>query len=143
MFQVTQSQFDSLANGPFIERIAALLADRMPPKMKEMPREFLMRMAQDTVVVARSYGLTAEDDIGGFALNMLTINPHFHLQPHIHAILIRQDIAAPDRMERILSDASDQDWNEAQAMTSATEYWQVVFARPDDSPNHENGGQVV
>lgn len=89
-------------------------------------------MARHAIFVARSYGLQNERDIASFALAMLNINPLFHLQKRIHAILIEKGISGDERLDRIISDASDFDWEEAGSVTDASAYWQKIFGGPDD-----------
>ena len=67
--------------------------------------------------VARGYGQTTERDLTFFVLNMITINPECHRQPHIHAILDDAALTPADRREKLLGDVSEEEWQEAAKMT--------------------------
>jgi hypothetical protein len=131
--KITQSQMAMMAEGPFVEKIGRLLESKFPnPNHRQMPPEFRNKMARHAIFVARSYGLKNERDIASFALAMLNINPLFHLQKRIHEILERKEVSGDERLDRIISDASDFDWEEAGSITDASAYWQKIFAGPDD-----------
>lgn len=131
--KITHSQMAMMAEDPFVQKIGRLLESKFPnPNHRKMPPEFRNKMARHTIFVARSYDLKAERDIVSFALAMLNINPLFHLQKRIHEILLRKDVSGDERLDLIISDASDPEWEEAGKMTDASMYWQKIFAGPDD-----------
>ncbi len=84
-------------------------------------------MAEHGVEVARGYDLVTERDLTFFVLNMLTINPEFHRQPHIHGILRDSALSPPERRQRMLAEVSDAEWEEAAAMTDPDRYWSRVL----------------
>ena len=49
-------------------------------------------------------------------------------QPRIHGILTDKALARPERRERLLTDVSDGEWEQAAQMTDADDYWLRVLA---------------
>ena len=133
MLQLRPDQLDVFAEPAFERRIAALLRENLPPVMREMPETLLVRVARHTIAVARSYKLLTEREIGTFALQMVHINPEFHLQPRLHAILSRPAAPGVDRLEALLAEGSDDDWTAAQGMSDGAAYWSRVLSAPDGS----------
>ena len=95
---------------------------------EERARLPVRAMVEHGVGVARAtYGLETERDLMLFVLNMITINPEFHLQPRIHAILKDDELPRPVRREKLLTDVSDAEWEQAATMTNHDQYWSRVL----------------
>lgn len=84
-------------------------------------------MAKHGISVARKYGLTTEQHLVEFTLDMLTIHPRFHEQQDIQTILDDRTKSAGDRMQAILADVPESAWDQAEAYPDADIYWSEVF----------------
>jgi len=130
MLRIGQQQHRSLGDKDFIDRLENSIAeDTFGRKVsaEERARLPLRAMIAHGVEVARGYGLETERDLALFVLNMLTINPEFHRQPRIRALLEDPALSPPDRREKLLTDVSDEEWNEAAEMTDPDRYWSRVL----------------
>lgn len=127
---ISGSQMDAFAEDAFVRRIADIIGEGLPAR-RGMPHSALTKIAKHCISVARGYGFATERGIGNFTLNMVTVNPEFHKQEHIHAILENRAIPEAERLQRILSDVSDEDWEQAAAMVNPTLYWNKVLNTPD------------
>ena len=126
MLRIRKKQHEALADKAFIDRLEEYVAeDTFGRKVsaEERARLPIRGMVAHGIEVARGYGLRTERDLMLFVLNMITINPEWHRQPHIHAILQDKALAPPDRREKLLTDVSDDEWEEAAAMTDGNRYW--------------------
>jgi hypothetical protein len=139
MLQISDNSMRVLADDAFARRLAALISSKAPAD-DPLPANVVLILARHMIKVARSYGLKTERDISTFGLDMLTISPEFHKQPRIHAILTDDTKAPGERMRRLLSDASAQDWNDAEKMTSRAAYWASVLQSGGigNGPNPQN-----
>lgn len=133
MFRVKSRNQRPFADGDFIDRLEELLAEdfygrKVTPE--ERSRVPFREMIEHGVDVGRGYGLKTERDLAGFVLNMVRINPEFHRQPRINSILRDTALSAPERREKLLTDVSDDEWEEAARMTDADDYWDRVLPDP-------------
>jgi hypothetical protein len=130
MLRIRKKQHEALADKAFIDRLEEYVAeDTFGRKVsaEERARLPIRGMVAHGIEVARGYGLRTERDLMLFVLNMITINPEFHRQRHIHEILQDASLSPPDRREKMLSDVSDEEWEEAARMTNADRYWSRVL----------------
>lgn len=140
MLQLRPDQLDVFAEPAFERRIVALLSENLPPVMRAMPEPLLATVARHAIAVARSYRLFTEREIGTFALQMVHINPEFHRQPQLHAILSRPPAPGVNRLEALLAEGSDDDWTAAAAMSDGAAYWsRVLSATEGNDPPQERG----
>jgi hypothetical protein len=133
MLRIRREQHDALGEKDFVDRLEALVAESVFVRQvtaAERRRLPLRAMIVHGIEVARGYGLETERDLTVFVLNMITINPDFHRQPRIHAILRDTSLEPEARREKILTDVSDEEWEEAERMTDADRYW--ARALPED-----------
>jgi hypothetical protein len=130
MLKIRKPQHQSLSDKGFIDRLEASIAEDIFGRKvsgEERMRLPIREMVEHGVGVARGYGLVTERDLALFVLNMLTINPEFHRQPRIHGILKDSSLEPPERREKLLTDVSDEEWDEAGKMTDADRYWARVL----------------
>jgi hypothetical protein len=130
MFRVHKKQHDALGEKSFVDRLEADLCEEVlgrPASREERARLPFREMILHGVAVARGYGLETQRDLALFVRNMVTINPEFHLQPHIHAILQDPALEPPERREKLLMDVSDEEWDQAARMTVPDAYWSRVL----------------
>jgi hypothetical protein len=130
MFRVHKRQHEALGEKSFVDRLEADMCEELlgrPSSLEERARLPFREMIKHGVAVARTYGLVTQRDLALFVRNMVTINPEFHLQPHIHAILKDPSLEPPERREKLLMDVSDEEWDEAAKMTPSDPYWARVL----------------
>lgn len=130
MLKIRKPQHQSLSDKDFIDRLEASIAEDIFGRKvsgDERTRLPIREMVEHGVLVARGYDLVTERDLALFVLNMITINPEFHRQPRIHAILKDPSLEPAERREKLLSDVSDEEWDEAGAMTDPDRYWARVL----------------
>ena len=84
-------------------------------------------MIEHGIGVARSYGFETQRDLMLFVLNMITINPEWHRQPKIQAILQDKSLTPPARREKLLTEVSEDEWEQAGEMVDEDEYWTRVL----------------
>ena len=133
MFRIRQQQQRSLGDQAFIGRLEEVLGEDFygrKPTPEELTRVPFREMIEHGIEVARGYGLKTERDLAGFVLNMVRINPEFHRQPRINAILKDASLEPPERREKLLTDVSDDEWEEAARMTDADDYWDRELKAP-------------
>ena len=126
MFKVHQKQHAAVAERAFVERLENHVAEdilRRRVSAEERSRLPIRAMVEHGLVVARTYGLETERDLMLFVLNMITINPEWHHHPKINAILTDSTLSRPARREKLLTDVTDDEWEEAGVMVDEDEYW--------------------
>ncbi len=126
MFKVHQKQEDVAGEKAFVDKVEGYIAeDILKRRVSAIERERLpiRAMVVHAIAVARSYGQETERDLMLFALNMITINPEWHRQPRIHSILRDKTLTGPVRREKLLTDVSEDDWEQAGKMIDEDEYW--------------------
>ncbi|MBL9104838.1 MAG: hypothetical protein JNL82_28090 [Myxococcales bacterium] len=139
MLKIRTAQEDALADEDFVRRLIAHIQTRAPDSAARLTYAQLRSVVRHGIRVARSYDLTSERDLAAFTLDMLAVNPEFHRQYELSAILKNPDTPIDERMDRLLG-ASDPSWDEAATMTDAAVYWQNVLdsdpesSLPDPTP---------
>src|SRR5688572_13946714 len=121
MFRIRSAQLDAIALERFIDKAEKLIVDQwfkrrsFPEERARLP---LRRMLVHAVGVARRYGLESERDLMVFAMHMIEINPAFHEEPQIHAILSDGSLSGAEKRGRILTDVTDAAWDAAASRTN-------------------------
>jgi hypothetical protein len=130
MFKVHQKQEDAVAERAFVDKVEEYLAEDLLERRvsaEERARLPIRAMIEHAIVVARGYGLETQRDLMLFALNMITVNPEWHRQPKIQAILTDAGLTPPARREKLLTDVSYDEWEEAGRMVDTDAYWSRVL----------------
>lgn len=111
-----------MARVDFLARIEELIRVNLPPSAARALD--VRRMARHCVETAEGKGLITERAIAAFTLHMVRINPEFYRQPTMASLL--QDISVDEstRMEQLLTDPSEEAWDEAAVMCDPALYWQ-------------------
>jgi hypothetical protein len=126
MLKIHREQETLVAEKAFVDKVEGFIAEdllRRRVSAEEKARLPLRAMIEHALVVARGYGWETQRDLMLFALNMITINPGWHRQPHIQAILQDKGLTPPARREKLLVEVSEEEWDEAGAMVDEDEYW--------------------
>ena len=131
MLRISRRQWGDMARMDFLDRVEALVRVNLPEPAR---RAFdVRRMTEHCVVTAEGEGLITERAIAAFVLHMIRINPEFYLQPTLDAILGDTSVDESARMERLLTDPSEADWEEAAVMCDPADYWEP-FLLPGPAP---------
>lgn len=110
-----------MARVDFLDRIEALIRVNIP---ESAARAFdVRRMARHCVETAESKDLITERAIAAFVLHMVRINPEFHRQPTMASLLMDTSVDESTRMEQLLTDPSEEAWEEAAVMCDPDLYW--------------------
>jgi hypothetical protein len=131
MFRIRKAQHDAMAMKLFIDRMEGYILERWFGRQvlgEERAGLPMRAVIQHGVDVAQGYGLETERDLMLFVLNMINVNPEFHRQPHVHAILEEASVTGPEWRERLLTEVSDAEWEQAAVMTNADDYWTRVLS---------------
>lgn len=124
---IGQSVDDIAAEESLLRNMTEFLSYSIPHFERDIPKNDRDIMIKHSIKVARSYGFKTEQDIAVFIAHMMTINPGFHNQPRIHAILTNPTIPIKERLDHIVSDPTEQDLEQASKMVDATVYWARVL----------------
>ena len=130
MLKVHREQEMAVADRAFIDKVEEYVAEDILNRRvsaEEKARLPLRGMIEHAVGVARGYGWETQRDLMLFALHMITINPGWHRQPKIQAIVEDRSLAPPVRREKLLTDVSDDEWEQAGEMVDEDEYWTRVL----------------
>lgn len=133
MLKMNEPQMDVAAEESLLRNMTEFLSYNIPHFERDIPKKDRDIMIKHCIKVARSYGFRTEQDIAGFVGHMMTINPGFHNQSRIHAILINPAIPIKERLDRLVVDANEQDWEQASKMVNATVYWARVLQSADET----------
>lgn len=128
MFKIRDDQEHALADEDFVQRVMNYLQARLPLQVARLTASELRAVVRHGIEVARSYDLRSERDLFTFTLDMLAVNPNFHLQREIQGVLNDANIPVDERMPRA-TDLPEESWREAGTMTDPAEYWGELLAR--------------
>lgn len=111
-----------MARVDFLDRIESLIRVNIP---ESAARGFdVRRMARHCVETAESQGLITERAIAAFVLHMVRINPEFYRQSVMASLLADTHVDESTRMENLLTNPSEEAWEEAAVMCDPALYWQ-------------------
>lgn len=129
-FLIRREQFAAIADADLTRRVKRSIImeyelSRTVPGKDD--RRGLDAMIRHGLAVARAYGFETEQDLATFVLHMILINPAFHREPTIHAILVDPSMPAADKPDALLG-IPEEAWEAAEAMTDPVAYWNEVKA---------------
>ena len=124
---IRTDQWSSMARPNFLDRIETLIQVNLPAWV--LKNLSVRRIADHCMNTAEGYVLIEERAIAAFTLHMIRINPEFHRQSRIGAILQDRSVDDSARMERLLTDTAESDWEEAATMCDPSVYW-LPFITP-------------
>jgi len=121
-----------MARVDFLDRIEKLIRVNIPESAARSLD--LRRMARHCVETAEGAGLITERAIAGFVLHMVRINPEFYRQSTMASLLADTSVDESMRMENLLTNPSEEAWEEAAVVCDPALYWQpfrVYGSTPD------------
>ena len=131
MIRISGRQWGHMARVDFLDRIEELIRVNLPPSART---EYDVRtMAKHCVETAEGKGLITERAIAAFVLHMVRINPEWYRQPTLASLLRDTSVDESTRMEQLLTNPSEEVWDEAVLMCDPVRYWQP-FRMPAPSP---------
>lgn len=128
MLKLRQEQMDAFqatADEMFVGRIVGHLradyADSVVRlatgafEVRHLPDAALRAMVRGGLARARGYGMTAEASLAAFVALMVEVAPNFDEHPLLQRILKDPQVPADSRVERLLNEATEQNWQAAAA----------------------------
>jgi hypothetical protein len=115
MFRLRDQHIDALrpqAEAEFIVRIAAHLKKQAFPEVSTLDDEALMRRIRLGLTRARRYRMLRESTLVAYVALMFQFAPNFDELPKFAAVLADRKIPPDDRIDELVSCASDGDWQE-------------------------------
>lgn len=112
--------FQPVADELFVKRLAAQLREKhaqaavlLPSSIttvKKLPEETLLELVRNAVARAREYGFRTESGLAAFVVIMFEAAPNFDAHPLIRRVLKDAETTPDARLERILEETSEENW---------------------------------
>jgi hypothetical protein len=83
-------------------------------QVKSRPEDAVFGMVMSGMNRARDHGLTIDSDIATFVSLMFSFAPNFDAQPAIHAVLSDERFSPNERLELLIEQTTDEQWDEAE-----------------------------
>jgi hypothetical protein len=118
MLHLTNNQLDKLVvpnEQALVDFIANALRQDSADYVEGLPIPTLQRMVRTGIARARSYGLTAPEDLLTYVGIMFQVAPNFDRQPAIHAVLVDPVIPPNKKLDVLTEPRFDAAWDEADA----------------------------
>jgi len=136
MLLVTKDQRRDAGYSAFVDRIVRHMKLHYRAEVITMPARTLRGRVMHCITKGREKGFTFERSLAVFTAQMMRINPRFHEQRDIAALLADQERPEQERLEGLIAEISPRSWDEAEMMCDAAEYWRIVDREMAD-PNGE------
>lgn len=126
MLVIRDEQMDTLqqhAEADFVRRIMSHLREHQDAEVYRLSDEELRARVEYGIEKARSYRITWEKEVTLFVQLMFSTAPDFDMQDNIWVILTDEFEEPNEKMDYLLDNTTDEDWEEA-----AENYndWEVV-----------------
>ncbi len=116
MLVIREQQMEILqrhAEDDFVERLTAHLRENQDAETYQLSDAELRARVERGIEKARSYGLTWEKPIAFFVQLMFSVAPDFDVQDNIWVILTDDFEEPNEKMDYLLENTTDEDWEEA------------------------------
>lgn len=114
--------FQQQAEINFVDYVAKQLRNNHAEAVKDVPEDKLYKRVEYGIRCAREYGLTWKNNLGAFVTLMFEIAPDFDRFPAFQKFLTYESVPPNERMEVLLRETTDVDWQNAQK-ASAPNNW--------------------
>jgi hypothetical protein len=104
----------------FMARVIGHLHDYHAKAVVDLHGAALEEEVAQGIARARSFGLTWESTIATFVALRFEVARDFDEHPHIHQILMDESVPPDSRIDLLLQQVSDVDWEEASQGRAAT-----------------------
>jgi hypothetical protein len=118
--------FEPMVEAEFATQLMQYIRERHGPTLDGVSDDVLLRRVTFGLSRARSFGLSIEADLAAFVGLMFAISPTFYLQSRMNRILTRNDLDADRRIPVLISETTDQDWDEAASLRRAESWNNLV-----------------
>jgi hypothetical protein len=124
--------FQEIADAAFVQTIIEHLREEHAEAIGRLPDEVLTDMVQAGIDRARSWGLTWEATITAFVALMFEIAPNFDEHPKIREILSEESEPEDARLDRLVEEVSEKDWEEAVQLYDENAWFPNLQEEEDD-----------
>jgi hypothetical protein len=111
--------FQSLVEKIFEKRVAAHLRNEHADLIEELSDDMLLQRVRAGLARARRHGIDWESAQVTFVVWMFAFAPNFDEYPKFQAILRDPSVAPNRRIDRILDESTEEDWDEVERRSSA------------------------
>jgi hypothetical protein len=115
--------FDDVAESLLIRKLATTLRERHGECLVRLPdavrtvEQFddnaLRELVRNALARAKGHGLTFESSLASFVILMFETAPNFDEHPLLNRTLGDEDVAPDERINQLLDEATDQNWDAA------------------------------
>jgi hypothetical protein len=116
------SVFQQQAERNFIDSVVKQLRTDHVETVQDIPEDKLYKRVEYGTQRAREYGLTWENNLATFVILMFEIGPDFDKFPAFHKYLTDETVEPDERMEVLLSETTELDWEDAQEGSDQTKW---------------------
>jgi hypothetical protein len=109
-----EKEFEKYAEQVFLKETVVYVKEQHADKVAGLSDDTIAERVRSGTARARSYGLRREGSILFFLALMFDIAPNFDEQPGIRRALIHGEGSADARMDELLDNTSDEDWDQAE-----------------------------
>ena len=102
--------FDQETTRRFATRVAAHMREEHAAAVEDIPDDELERRCADGVARGRAFGLTLDGPLTAFAALTFLVAPDYYECDRIKRYLEDESLPPDDRMDRLLREATVQDW---------------------------------
>jgi len=112
--------FQQQAEIKFVDYVAKQLRNNHAEVVKDIPEDKLHKRVEYGIQRAREYGLTWQNDLTVFVTLMFEIAPDFDKFPAFREYLTDKTVEPDERMDLLLSETTEIDWEDAQEASAKT-----------------------
>jgi len=113
-----RQMFRDVRRAQLARRVAAHLRDNHPDDILGPGEAELLELVAERLQRARDYGMTWESSLAAFACLTFTIAARFDEHPAVKKVLEDPDIPPNLRVEMLLAQLTDEEWEQASRLTS-------------------------
>ena len=114
------SVFQQQAERNFIDSVVKQLRTDHAEVVQDIPEDKLYKRVEYGIQRAREYGLTWENNLATFVILMFEIGPGFDKFPAFSEYLTDKTVEPDERMDVLLSETTELDWENAQEASANT-----------------------
>jgi len=128
MLTIRKDQREKLGDPEFVERVVRHFRRYHLGAVYHLSDDVLRKRVAHCIEKGRRYGLTWEYSLTVFAAHMIRINPEFDEEPSIQRELLSNAHAERDKLEALVANVPESDWDAAQRRCDPEAYWAKIGA---------------
>jgi hypothetical protein len=109
-----EKEFEKYADLVFLRETVLYVKEQHAEKVAGLSETIIQQRVKTAIDRAKSFGLRLEDSILFFLALMFDIAPNFYEQPGIHKALTTGERSPDLRMDELLDNTTDDDWDQAE-----------------------------